>query len=88
MDAGMVGKKTHFAAESIDLTDEMPLGRPADGGIAGHAARGNLVHGHEQDGTSHPRSGKSSLNAGMTSTGNDDIVGNSSQGVSSQWWSP
>jgi hypothetical protein len=84
VDAGVVGEKTHFAAESIDLTDEMPLGRPADGGIAGHAARGKLVHGHEQDGASHPRSGKSSLNAGMTSTGNGDIVRSSSQGVNNQ----
>ena len=39
LDAGGVGGDAHQPAEGVDLADHLPLGQPADGGVAGHLRR-------------------------------------------------
>ena len=45
LDAGLVGRPAHLAAERVKLPHEMPLARSADGGVAGHIAHAVKVYG-------------------------------------------
>ena len=47
LDAGQVGHLAHQAVERVDLADQMPLAKPANGRIAGHFADGREAVGDQ-----------------------------------------
>ena len=58
-----VGTLAHLSAQGVDLVDQMSLGRPADGGIAGHI--GDLIQrqGEQYRIHAHARRGQGRLTA-------------------------
>ena len=64
--AGLVGCLCHLAAQSVQLTHEMPLARAAYGGIAGHIAHAVEVYGKAYRVKSHACGGKRGLYSRVT----------------------
>ena len=63
LDERVVDGAAHFAAERVDLADEMPLARAADGGIAGHEGDGIQIEREQQGIKPHARAGQRRLAA-------------------------
>ena len=63
LDERIVDGAAHFAAERVDLADEMPLARAADGGIAGHEGDGIQIEREQQGIKPHARAGQRRLAA-------------------------
>ena len=61
----MVRRQTHFAAQGIQLPDQVALAGAADGGVAGHIAHGIQVDGKENGLEAQPGGGQGGLNAGV-----------------------
>ena len=70
-----IGRAAHFAAQGVDLVDEMAFGRSADRGIAGQVGDGLEGHGKE-DGV-HAQSCRSErgLNACVSCADHGDLCG-------------
>src|SRR5262249_52291587 len=68
LDAGLVGRDRHCAAERVDLLHEMALADAADRRVARHLAERLDAVSEQQRLAAHPRAGKRSLGAGMTAT--------------------
>jgi hypothetical protein len=71
LDSCPVDRQTHFAAESIDFTHELPLGGASYCWIARHLRDAVSAHGQQNDRMSHPRRSKSCLTP-CVPTANDD----------------
>ena len=74
LDAGRVGVDPHFAAEGVDLPDNLPLGLATDGRVAGHLPDRVKIHGQEQRLAPHPRRTQGSLDPGMAGADDDHII--------------
>ena len=74
LDAGGIGDPPHQAVERVDLTYQMALAQPADGGIARHDADGLALHRHQRSCRTGPGRGGRGLAAGMAAADDDDIV--------------
>ena len=74
LDAGLIGVDAHFAAQRIELTDQMAFGRPAYRRVAGH--HGDIIHGQrgQQRAAANTGSSQSCLDTGMTGTNYNHIV--------------
>ena len=63
----------HFAAEGVDLADDLPLGDAADGRIAAHLGDGVGVHGQQDGVQPEPGGGQGRFDAGMAGADDDDV---------------
>ena len=70
----VVDGAAHFAAERVHLAHQMALGRPADGGVAGHERDGVQIERQQQRGHAHARSGQRRLAARMPRADDAKIV--------------
>ena len=75
LDAGLVGRLGHLAAERVNLADELALREAADGGIAGHLADLVGAEGDEQRAAAHPRRRQRRLAACVSGADDDDVEG-------------
>ncbi len=73
LDAGGVDRQAHQAAEGVDLADHLPLGEPADRGVAGHLPGAGRVEGDERDARVHPPGGPSRFGPGVSAADDDDV---------------
>ena len=73
LDAGFVRRPAHFAAEGVQLPDQLALARAADGGIAGHVAHRVQIDGEAHRAQAQPRGGERCLNARVARTDHGDI---------------
>ena len=69
-----VGRAAHFAAEGVNLPDEMALCRPADGRVAGAIAHRVHIDGEDGRLTAEARRRQSGLNARVPRADDDDVV--------------
>ena len=74
LDAGLIGRARHLAAERIELAHEVALARAADGGVAGHVADGVHIDGKADGVQSQPRGGQRGLNARVASADDGDVT--------------
>jgi hypothetical protein len=74
LDAGLVGGRSHGAAEGIDFLDQMPLADAANGRVAGHRPQRLDVVRQQQRAASRARRGECRLGAGMAATDNDYVI--------------
>ena len=85
LDAGGVDGVGHEAAEGVDFADDLSLGEAADGGVAGHSADGEGVHGDEGDAAlifEDMAGGPGGFGAGVSAADDDDVeVGGGGCGV-------
>jgi hypothetical protein len=65
LDAGRIDCPTHFAAERIDLTDDLPFGNSADRRIAAHLADGVAIHREQRGPRAEPRRRQRRLHTGV-----------------------
>ena len=72
LERGKVGIAAHFAAEGIQLADQVAFGEAADRGIAGHARQGIEPRGDERSFDAHPSGGERRLAAGVTAADHND----------------
>jgi hypothetical protein len=63
--AGIVDSVSHFAPQSVDLPNQLPLGQASDGRVAAHAADGVCIHGNQGGSASHSGRRKGRLDPGM-----------------------
>ena len=74
LDAGLIRRARHLAAEGVKLAHEMALARAADGGVAGHVPHGVQIdrkaHGVEPQ----PRGGQRRLDAGVSRADHGDVA--------------
>ena len=72
LERGKVGIAAHFAAEGIQLTDQVAFGEAADRRIAGHACQGVESRSNERGFDAHPGGGERRLAAGVAAADHDD----------------
>ena len=75
LQVGRIGGKAHQAAQCIDLTHKMPLGRAADGRVAGHIADEIQRQREHRRPCPQPCRRVGSLYSRMPRPDDDDIVG-------------
>jgi hypothetical protein len=73
LDAALVGRQRHRAAERVDLLDQMALADAADRGVAAHGPQRLDVVAQQQGLAAHARGGERGLGAGMAAADDDDI---------------
>ena len=73
LNAAGVDDLAHFAAQGVDLADDLPLGDAADGRVAAHLGDGVGIHGQEGGAQPHPGRGQGRLDAGVAGADDDDI---------------
>ena len=69
---GKVGIATHFAAEGVQLADQVALGEPADRWVAGHARQGVKPRGNKRGFDAHPGGGERRLASGVAAADHND----------------
>ena len=74
LDARLVRRDRHRAAQRIDFLDEMPLADAADRRIAGHLPQCFDAVGEKQRLASHPRARERGLGPGVAAADDNDIV--------------
>ena len=74
LDGRAVDVTTHLEAHGVHLTDHVALGRPANGGVAGHEGHGVQVHGQEQGLAAHASRGQRRLAAGVARANHCDVI--------------
>jgi hypothetical protein len=74
LDTGGIDILPHFAAESVDLPDDMPLCLSTDRRIAGHECDGVKIDGEEQRFAPHACRSEGSLASGVPSTDDDHVI--------------
>jgi hypothetical protein len=74
LDAGGVGGQAHQAAEGVDLADHLPLGQPADGGVARHGADARRIECHQRHRRAESGRGPRGFGAGVATADDDDVV--------------
>ena len=75
LDAGPVSGPAHFAAQRIDLPDQMSLAGAANGGVAGHIAHCVQINGKNDGFQPQPGSGKGCLNACVACAYDGNVIG-------------
>ena len=65
LEGHLVRRASHLTAEGVDLKDEMPLARAADGGVAGKVGDGVEREGKQHGIQPQSRTGESGLDAGV-----------------------
>jgi len=70
---GSVGVLSHFAAQGIDLIDEMALGESANRWVAGHASYCAFEGCNEKCGHTHAGGSQGSFGPGMTASDNNNL---------------
>src|SRR5690606_33361439 len=73
LDAGLVRRRRHGAAERVDLLDEMPLADATDRGVARHLAERLYRVRQEQGAAADTGRGESRLGTGVTPANDEDI---------------
>ena len=73
LDADPVRRPGHFAAQGVQLPDQVTLGGAADGGVAGHIAHGVQVDGQAHRFQPQAGGGQSRLDAGVSRADDGDI---------------
>ena len=74
LDAGLIGRARHLAAERVELAHKMPLARAADGGVAGHIADRVHIDGEADGVQPQPGGGQRGLNARVPRTDDGDVT--------------
>ena len=74
LNLGAVGVAAHLAAERVDLTHQVALGRPADRGVAGHLGNSGEAGAQQRGASSHARGGQGRLAPGMAGADHQDVV--------------
>ena len=74
LDAGLIGRTRHLAAERVELAHKMSLARAADGGVAGHIADGIHIDGKADGVQPQPGGGQRGLNARVPRTDDGDVT--------------
>ena len=74
VDGGAVGEAAHDAAHGVDLTDQLPLGLTADGGVAGHVADGVDVHRQQERAAAHDGERVRCFAASVAAANDDGVV--------------
>lgn len=74
LDSGQVGVEADFAAQGVDLADQVSFGQATDGGVARHLSDGIEVQGQEERLTPQPGGGECSFDTGVSATDDDGIV--------------
>jgi hypothetical protein len=75
LDSGVVRIPGHFSPERIELEDDMGLGHPADGRIAGHTGDSAPGEGDQEGFGAQFGCGERGFAPGMTCTHNDYVKG-------------
>ena len=73
LDAGLVGRRRHRAAQGIDLLDQMPLADAADRRVAAHLPERLDRMRQQQRRRAHARGSERRLGAGMAAADDDDV---------------
>lgn len=73
LDAGFVDGFGHFAAEGVQLADEVTFAESTDGGVAGHLADGLEVHGEQEGFEADAGGGEGGFDAGVSASDDDDV---------------
>ena len=68
LDPGPIGHTPHHTVERIDLADQMPLAKTANGRIAGHDTDRRARERDQSRPRAHPRGGVRGFGAGVAST--------------------
>ena len=74
LDAGLIGRARHFAAERVELAHEVALARAADGGVAGHIADGVHIDRKTDGVQPQPGGSQRGLNARVPRTDDGDVT--------------
>jgi hypothetical protein len=74
MDSRLIGYLTHFPTQGVNFLDELSLGQPPDGGIAGHQGDGVEIDVEQQGLAPHAGRRQGRLAPGMTPADHDYIV--------------
>ena len=74
LDAGLVRRPGHLAAQGVQLPHQMALAGAADGRVAGHVAHAVQVHGEAQGLQSQPRRGQGRLDTGVSRPDHRDVA--------------
>ena len=74
LDAGLIGRARHLAAERVELAHKVALARAADGGVAGHVADGIHIDGKADGVQPQPGGGQRGLNARVPCTDDGDVT--------------
>lgn len=75
LETGHVSRFAHFPAEGVNFPGEVSFGETADGGVAGHLTDRVGINSEQEGLTTQPGGGQGGLDAGVTGTDHDDIVG-------------
>ena len=74
LDAGLIRRPGHFAAQRVQFPHQMALACTADGRVAGHIAHRVQIDGEAQRLQSQPRPGQRRLDAGMAGPDHGNII--------------
>ena len=72
LERGKIGVAAHFAAQGVELADQVALGEAANRRVARHPRQGVEAGGNQGRFNTHPGGGKRCLAAGMTAADHDD----------------
>ena len=75
LNAAGVRRPAHFAAQCVQLPDQVSLSRAANGGVAGHVANGVQIDGKNDSFHSQPRSRQGRFNSSMPGAHDRHIIG-------------
>ena len=73
LDAGLVRRLGHLAAQGVDLPDQVALARAAHGGVAGHIAHRVQVDGEANGFQPHPGGGQGGFYPGVARADHGDV---------------
>ncbi len=73
LDARLVGRQRHGAAQRVHLFHQMALANAANAGVAAHLPQCLDVVREQQRGAAHARGGQRGLGAGVATADDDDI---------------
>ena len=74
LDAGLVRRSGHLAAQGVQLPDQMALPRAADGRVAGHVAHAVQIHGKAHRVKAQARRGQGGLDPGVARADDGNIA--------------
>ena len=77
LDAAVIRRHTHLAAQGVQLPHQMALAGAADGGVAGHIAHGVQIDGKEDGMQPQPGGGQRGLDARVTRTDDGHVTASS-----------
>ena len=74
LDAAAVGSLGHFAAQGVQLPDQLPFAGAADGRIAGHVAHRVQIDGEDHGAASQPGRGQARLDPRVACADDGHVV--------------